>query len=108
MKKDENFYYKVFEIVALIPFGKVTTYGSIAKAIGLRSSARLVGTALRSAADHADLPYHRVVNRNGELTGKHSFPTPDYMKNALLAEGITFKGDAVDMSIHFWEVDLIK
>lgn len=105
MKRDENFYFKVYEIVAKIPYGKVTTYGSIAKALGMRSSARLVGTALRSAADSADLPFHRVVNRNGLLTGKHSFPDPDYMQNALKAEGITFIDEAVDMKKHFWEVE---
>lgn len=103
MKKD--FYYKVYEIVARIPIGKVTTYGSIGKAIGLASSARLVGMACRAAAEDLSLPFHRVVNRNGELTGKMSFPTPDYMRLALESEGVVFVGEAVDMDKCFWEAE---
>ncbi len=106
MKRDENFYYKVYEIVAKIPFGKVTTYGSIGKAIGLRSSARLVGTACRTGAQIEAVPFHRVVNRNGELTGKMSFPYPDYMKETLQAEGVGFIDEHVDMEQFFWEPEV--
>jgi len=98
----KDFYYSVYEVIAKIPFGKVTTYGYIAKSLGLASSARLVGTACRHRAYLLDLPFHRVLNRNGELTGKHSFPTPDFMKNALEAEGIEVIGDKVDLSKFLW------
>ena len=102
--KDENFYYKVYEIVARIPCGKVTTYGAIAQAIGLKSSARLVGNACKAAAGESDLPFHRVVNRNGQLTGKHSFPDANYMYRTLISEGVEFVGERVDMQKHFWDL----
>lgn len=103
---EKDFYYRVYEIVSKIPFGKVTTYGSIAKAIGIRSSARLVGTACRAAAGTNDLPFHRVVNRNGELTGKHSFPDLNYMRQTLEAEGVRFVDENVDMEKYFWEAEI--
>lgn len=99
---EKDFYDRVYEIVARIPSGKVTTYGKIAEKLGLRSSARMVGWALNAAAGRTDLPFHRVVNRNGELTGKRHFPTPEFMREALEAEGITFAGDAVDLDKHLW------
>lgn len=101
--ESKDFFEKVFEIVKRIPEGKVTTYGHIAKAIGIKLSARMVGWALNSLAyKQSDVPAHRVVNRRGELTGKKYFPTPDYMKELLLSEGITFVGEAVDLSKHLW------
>lgn len=100
MSKD--FYNKVYEIVKIIPYGKVTTYGSIAKALGSGSSSRMVGWAL-NAAKFTDLPAHRVVNRLGELTGKRYFPTPNMMKELLLSENVSFVGDAVDIQKHFWD-----
>ncbi len=103
---EKGFYYRVYELVAKIPFGKVTTYGSIAKAIGLRSSARLVGNACRAAAGTNSLPFHRVVNRSGELTGKHSFPDANYMRQALEAEGVKFIGEHVDMDNFFWDAEI--
>lgn len=101
--KDEDFFQKVYFIVEKIPFGKVTTYGSIAKAIGIRSSARMVGWALNSAAGDPSMPCHRVINRNGELTGKRHFATPTLMKELLEQEGITFLDEAVDLKKHFWD-----
>lgn len=99
---DADFFEKVYEIVARIPAGKVTTYGAIAEKVGLRSSARMVGYALNAAMYREDLPCWRVVNRLGELTGKRYFPTPNYMRERLEAEGIPFVGDAVDLKKCFW------
>ncbi|MBM2813571.1 MAG: methylated-DNA/protein-cysteinemethyltransferase [Ignavibacteria bacterium] len=100
---NEDFFNKVYDIVERIPSGKVTTYGAIGKAIGMISSARMVGWALNAVAGDSSLPCHRVVNRVGELSGKMYFSTPHLMKELLISEGITFKGDAVDMKKHFWE-----
>ena len=93
---------KINKIVAEIPRGKVTTYGDIAKAIGMRSSARYVGWVLNSGKGKQEVPAHRVVNRKGELTGKMHFPTPTFMREMLEAEGIEFIEDAVDMKKHRW------
>ncbi len=98
MSVNEN----IFKIVKQIPIGKVTTYGAIAKAIGLQSSARYVGWALNSTKLSSDIPAHRVVNRLGELTGKMHFPTPTYMREMLESEGVEFDGDSVDMKKHLW------
>jgi methylated-DNA-protein-cysteine methyltransferase-like protein len=101
--KDFDFFEKVYQVVARIPIGNVTTYGAISKFLGIKSSARMVGWALNSAANRIDLPCHRVVNRNGELTGKRYFATPNLMKELLLAEGIEFIDNTVNMEKHFWE-----
>ena len=103
-KKKENadFFKNVFKIVAVIPKGKVTTYGEIAKALGLKSSARMVGWALNSAAEDSSYPCHRVINRNGELTGKRHFKTPTLMRELLENEGIEFIGDRVNLKKHIW------
>ena len=95
-------YEKIYEIVKDIPSGKVTTYGKIAEAIGIRSSARFVGYALNSSKGRDDIPAHRVVNRNGELTGKNHFPTPTFMRELLESEGVEFIGDSVNMDKHLW------
>lgn len=97
-----DFEKKVLDIVGKIPFGKVTTYGAIAQASGLKSSARMVGWVLSSNANNNELPFHRVVNRNGELTGKYHFLTPTLMKELLLSEGIEFKEEKVIMAKHLW------
>ena len=100
--KNADFYERVYAVVAQIPFGKVTTYGHIARVLGLRSSARMVGWALNAAAGRMDLPFHRVVNRNGELTGKRYFATPTLMRDLLESEGIEFIDDRVNMEEHLW------
>lgn len=100
-----EFWERVYQVVALIPYGRVTTYGSIAKLLGMASGARMVGYALRAGKD-MDLPFHRVVNRNGELTGKMQFPTPSFMRELLEAEGISFIGDKIDMSLHFIDAEV--
>ncbi|MEX1011148.1 MAG: MGMT family protein [Balneolaceae bacterium] len=100
---DSDFYEKVYSVVERIPYGKVTTYGAIARTIGLVSSARMVGYALQRTAGKEDsLPAHRVVNRLGELTGHHSFPG-DTMRERLIQEGIAFTETyRVDLTRHFW------
>jgi methylated-DNA-protein-cysteine methyltransferase-like protein len=84
-----QFYLKVYEIVRKIPKGRVTTYGAIAKCFGSSKSARLVGYAMNLSHQYdATIPAHRVVNRNGLLTGKHHFATPTIMQELLESEGI--------------------
>lgn len=104
-KKNKDFFDRVYEITAKIPKGKVTTYGAIAEACGLKSSARTVGWALNSSK-HSNIPAHRVVNRNGALTGKMHFGDPNLMKDLLISEGIDFdENDCVNMKKHFWKPD---
>jgi methylated-DNA-protein-cysteine methyltransferase-like protein len=106
--KDENFFSRVYEVVALIPFGRVTSYGAIAGYLGTRGSARMVGWAM-NASHHAikNIPAHRVVNRNGLLTGKRHFDGPDVMRQLLESEGIVFTGDQIDnFSKVFWDPTL--
>lgn len=86
-----------------IPYGMVSTYGAIAERIGIRSSARMVGYALNADKHNFTAPYHRVVNRNGELTGKNAFPGDDTMRRMLESEGIEFIGDRVNMAKHYWK-----
>lgn len=93
---------KVLEIVKSIPYGNVTTYGAVASACGMKSSARMVGWVLNSNANLNELPFHRVVNRNGELTGKYHFLTPTLMKELLLSESIEFVGEKVNLKKHLW------
>lgn len=97
-----DFDVRVYEIVMQIPFGKVTTYGHIAAALGARSSSRMVGYALNAVKNRHEIPCHRVVNRNGELTGKMHFPTPTMMRELLDTEQVEFIGEAVNMQKHLW------
>lgn len=92
-----DFYQRVYNWVLLIPYGRVSTYGAIAQAIGIRSSARMVGMALNALPLHerTNVPAHRVVNRNGVLTGKHHFGSPERMQTLLEAEGIQVENDVV-------------
>ncbi len=100
-KKD--FFDKVYEIVEKIPYGKVTTYGAIAEACGIKSSARTVGWALNGAKNHG-LPCHRVVNRFGALTGRIHFGDPFIMEDLLKSEGVEFDKDGcVNMKKYFWD-----
>lgn len=96
-----DFFRRVFNIVRKIPRGKVTTYGHIAVVLGAKSSARMVGWALNSTPT-PDIPAHRVVNRNGELTGKHHFATPTLMRDLLESESVEFIGEAVNLEKHLW------
>jgi methylated-DNA-protein-cysteine methyltransferase-like protein len=104
MKADENFFNQVYEVVKLIPRGRVTSYGAIGQYLGLKSSARMVGWAMNAAHVIKTVPAHRVLNRNGVLTGKHHFETPTTMKKLLEAEGIKIKKDQVqEFEKVFWD-----
>jgi methylated-DNA-protein-cysteine methyltransferase-like protein len=93
---NENFYEQVYDIVRLVPSGRVTTYGSIAKALGSGKSSRLVGIAMNHSHDViSSVPAHRVVNRNGLLSGKHHFTKDLTMQQLLESEGILVKDDQV-------------
>lgn len=97
-----EFFEKVWDVVAEIPMGKVTTYGHIAAFLGNKRGARTVGWAMK-AAPGPHLPCHRVVNRKGELTARNRFATPHLMEERLRSEGITFKPDGcIDMKAHLW------
>ena len=99
-KKD--FFDKVYEVVAQIPYGKVTTYGAIAEVCGVKSAARTVGWAMNGAKD-SNLPCHRVVNRYGALTGKFHFGSETLMQELLISEGIEFDDDnCVIMEKYLW------
>ena len=83
-KKDESFFELVFEVARQIPKGRVTSYGAIAACLGTKLSARLVGWAMNGAGRvRPKVPAHRVVNRNGMLSGKHHFATPNTMEKFL-------------------------
>jgi methylated-DNA-protein-cysteine methyltransferase-like protein len=102
---DNSFYEQVYEIARLIPKGRVTTYGAIAKALGAAKSSRMVGTAMIHAHDpRLKVPAHRVVNRNGLLTGKHHYDTPTQMQELLAADGIRVMDDQVqDFEKVYWD-----
>ena len=102
MKAKQDFFDRVYKLVAKIPRGKVTTYGTLAEACGIRSSARTVGWALNGAKE-SGLPCHRVVNRFGALTGKIHFGDIHLMEDMLRAEGVEFDEDGfVNMEKHLW------
>ena len=103
-KKDALFFEQVYAVVRQIPKGRVTSYGAIAAALGTRKSARMVGWAMNSAHALANVPAHRVVNRQGLLTGKMHFATPDTMQQLLEAEGLVVIDDQVqDFEKYFWD-----
>jgi methylated-DNA-protein-cysteine methyltransferase-like protein len=92
----ESFFDKVYEVVKQIPYGRVTTYGIIAEYLGSKGSARMVGWALNSKKNNLkNIPAHRVVNRNGMLTGKRHFGGNDIMKTLLENEGIEVDNDKI-------------
>ncbi|MCO5249299.1 MAG: MGMT family protein [Chitinophagales bacterium] len=90
---EKSFYDRVYEVVRRIPRGRVTTYGIIANYLGSKGSARMVGWALNS--NHIEVPAHRVVNRNGLLTGKAHFGDIYMMENLLEQEGIEVKNNQI-------------
>jgi methylated-DNA-protein-cysteine methyltransferase-like protein len=94
--KDDSFFDKVHSVVRLIPKGRVTSYGAIAEYLGTRGSARMVGWAMNASHTQVtQVPAHRVVNRNGLLTGKHHFSGPAVMQQLLENEGIEVIEDKV-------------
>lgn len=101
---EKDFFQRVYEVVKQIPYGKITTYGAIAKKIGAPKSARMVGYALNTSGMHEDVPAHRVVNRKGLLTGKHHFQGTNLMQQLLENEGVKIKENTVqNFNDHFWE-----
>ncbi len=102
--KNKNFFDKVYSVAAQIPYGRVTSYGAIAKAIGAAKSARMVGYALNSAKDKPEVPAHRVVNRKGLLTGKQHFGGTNLMQQLLENEGVVVKDNQVqNFTEVFWD-----
>jgi len=101
---DANFFERVHAIARQIPIGKVTTYGAIAKVLGSSGSARMVGWAMNASHNKLDIPAHRVVNRNGLLSGKHHFKGINLMQQLLENEGIVVMNNQIqDFDKHFWE-----
>lgn len=102
MSKTEDYYERVYKVVKQIPYGKVSTYGAVARYLGIASGARMVGYALNKAAG-SNIPAHRVVNRNGELTGRSHFPD-DTMRERLEQEEVAFIDEyQIDIEKHFWD-----
>ena len=106
--KQDDFFAMVFDVVRLIPKGRITSYGAIAKYLGAARSSRLVGYAMNAAhAQRKKVPAHRVVNRNGLLTGKHHFATPHEMEELLKKEKVKVVNDkVVDFEKLFWDPTL--
>ena len=101
-KKD--FFLDVFEVVQLIPSGRVTTYGAIANYLGSKQSSRMVGWAMNASHGKKEIPAHRVVNRLGILTGKLHFETPETMEQLLQSENICVKDNRIqNFEQHFWD-----
>lgn len=93
---DNNFFESVYQVVRLVPYGRVTTYGAIARYLGSPQSSRMVGWALNGSQHLQEwVPAHRVVNRNGELTGKIHFPGNNTMQQLLESEGIVVEDNTV-------------
>ncbi|NMC99914.1 MAG: MGMT family protein [Bacteroidales bacterium] len=103
--RQESFFERVYEIVRLIPYGRVCTYGAIARFLGASSSARMVGWAMnQSHGIKPPVPAHRVVNRNGLLTGKAHFSSSDEMEQLLRSEGIEVENNQVkNFLTFFWD-----
>jgi len=104
-KKDESFFELVFEVTRQIPKGRVTSYGAIAAALGTKMSARMVGWAMNAShLVRPKIPAHRVVNRNGMLSGKMHFDYPEKMQELLEKEGVKVVDDKViDFDKRFWD-----
>jgi methylated-DNA-protein-cysteine methyltransferase-like protein len=99
-----NFFNKVYEVVMLIPYGKVTSYGAIAKYLGAAKSARMVGYAMNASHAVQDVPAHRVVNRKGLLTGKHHFDGTNLMQQLLENEGVVIIDNQIqNFEAIFWD-----
>jgi methylated-DNA-protein-cysteine methyltransferase-like protein len=104
-KEKDDFFSKVYEVTKHIPYGRITSYGAIARYLGSGRSARMVGWALNVCHNNTVfIPAHRVVNRNGLLTGKHHFGNSTTMEQVLENEGIIIKDDQIiNFSEKFWD-----
>lgn len=105
MKMEKSFFEKVYKVVRKIPKGRVTSYGAIAEHLGTKMSARMVGWAMNASHNSfPQIPAHRVVNRNGLLTGKNHFSSPTMMQELLKNEGIEIKDDQIqNFKKVFWK-----
>lgn len=104
----DNFFERVYAIARQIPYGRVTSYGAIAKCLGTARSARMVGWAMNASGIHGDVPAHRVVNRKGLLTGKHHFDGTNLMQQLLESEGVEIvDSQIVDLEKYFWEPQMM-
>lgn len=107
MKGEDNFFEKVYTVVKLIPSGRVTSYGAIARFLGSSGSARMVGWALNNSHRIEGIPAQRVVNRNGMLTGKHHFGGTTAMQQMLESEGAVIKENKIlNFNEIFWDPNL--
>lgn len=98
----ENIFDDIYQVVRLIPIGRVTSYGTIAQYLGSKAGARMVGWAMNACHNMPDIPAHRVVNRKGVLSGKHHFGG-NVMQERLEAEGVMVKNDQIiDFEKYFW------
>jgi methylated-DNA-protein-cysteine methyltransferase-like protein len=104
-KTDDGFFSRVYEVTRLIPYGRVTSYGAIARYLGTAGSSRMVGWAMNNAHSLEDfIPAHRVVNRIGMLTGKHHFPGSGMMQELLENEGLKVENDIIlNFEKYFWD-----
>ncbi len=101
---NKDFYLRVYEVVKQIPHGRVTSYGAIANVLGTPKSSRTVGYAMNVSHSDPDVPAHRVVNRNGVLTGKHHFPGTNLMQQLLESEGLIIEDDQIkNFKERFWD-----
>lgn len=106
MSSTANSFDLIYQVVRAIPIGRVTSYGAIAAYLGMKSGARMVGWAMNASHTLADIPAHRVVNRNGVLTGKNFFGG-DRMEELLASEGIRVEKDQIlEFRIHFWDPNI--
>jgi len=104
MSLPKNFYDSIYQIVKEIQYGRVTSYGAIAKAFGSKGSARIIGFAMNKSHNFMDIPAHRVVNRIGVLTGKHHFKSIKEMESRLNQEGITVINNKIqNFQKYFWD-----
>ncbi len=102
--QNEGFFERVYGVARKIPYGRVTSYGTIAKYLGTPRSARMVGWAMNNSKSDPTIPAHRVVNKNGLLTGKHHFEGSNLMQQLLENEGIIIKNNQIqNFNIVFWE-----
>jgi len=104
MKEENSFFQKVYQVVRQIPEGRVTSYGAIAKYLGAARSARMVGWAMNASHQDDTIPAHRVVNRQGLLTGKHHFGGTNLMQQLLENEGVVIHSNQIqNFKDCFWD-----
>lgn len=106
--QNDNFFERVYAVARQIPYGRVTSYGAIAKVLGTARSARMVGWAMNACHNREDVPAHRVVNRKGLLTGKHHFDGTNLMQQLLESEGVEVENNQIlNFEKVFWEPEII-